>query len=516
MTASVAGRTAKALVTVGAAAAAILLLVPLGRAWKLAADLGHGWAAPLLIGYLLWERWPHRPAARPHPVSAAWWAALIAAAAAALPLRLLLTPYPLWPALKWAYTALLIAVALAGAWLLAGRPGVRWLGGPLILLAAALPWESELESHFIYPLREGMAGLTAEVSNLLGHPAIAAGTSVRLGHGWVGVDEACGGIRSLEASIMLALFFGEWLRFRWPRRLALVAAGILAALLGNFLRILFLSLRAAAGTAAFFAAHDAAGWLALSFSLALTGLLAWRWARADRTSTKDGPATRIIRPSGPPSPATACWILAAAALLACDEGVARAWYARGTAAAAAIPQWTARLPKDLPAFRPATLTEEDRAMLVPDSYFAGSWPAGDENLASAYYIEWQGGQVARFVPFLHNPTVCLPLAGCELQATLDDIAVPSPAGELSFHNYIFRRAGEDLAVAFIVWDPSRDRPLTPAAESALDRFGWLRQRWQEVREGRADQPAQLLSVAVSGAEAETKLRVILTQLVVGP
>ena len=37
------------------------------------------------------------------------------------------------------------------------------------------------------------------------------GTSVRLGNGWVGVDDACGGIRSLQACVMIGLFFGEWM-----------------------------------------------------------------------------------------------------------------------------------------------------------------------------------------------------------------------------------------------------------------------------------------------------------------
>ena len=178
---------------------------------------------------------------------------------------------------------------------------MRWLGGPLIILAAALPWGNQLEQHLIYPLREAMAAMTAEVSNLLGRPAIAAGTSVRLGSGWVGVDEACGGIRSLEASVMLALFFGEWLRFSWRRRTALVGLGVLAALLGNFLRILFLSQRAGDGAAAFVAAHDAAGWLALAFSLALIGL-----ARAAGRAPRRAPGRRLayptIRYNGPVSP----------------------------------------------------------------------------------------------------------------------------------------------------------------------------------------------------------------------
>ena len=38
-----------------------LLLVPLSAAWKLSPDAGHGWAVPMLMGYLYWERWSERP-----------------------------------------------------------------------------------------------------------------------------------------------------------------------------------------------------------------------------------------------------------------------------------------------------------------------------------------------------------------------------------------------------------------------------------------------------------------------
>ena len=88
-------------------------------------------------------------------------------------------------------------------------------------------------------------------------------------------------------------------------------------------------------------------------------------------------------------------------------------------------------------------------------------------------------------------------------------------GELRFHAYIFRRAGEELAVAFTVWDTSRGRPLERAADTSgwLD---WLRNRWTEVREAREDQPAQLLSLAVNGPDARRRLEPILTGLIVQP
>jgi hypothetical protein len=159
----------------------------------------------------------------------------------------------------------------------------------------------------------------------------------------------------------------------------------------------------------------------------------------------------------------------------------------------------------------AGLTQEAREMLLPDRYVAGSWAIGINTAASAFYIEWDKGQVARFVPFLHNPTVCLPLAGCELEATLGDFTVPWAGGEIPFHLYLFRRAGERLAVAFTVWDTSRGRPLTKADTQTWR--DWFLDRWTEVREARADQPAQVLSVAITGPEGESRLASLLQRLI---
>jgi exosortase len=489
-----------------------LLLAPLFVAWQQSADLGHGWAAPLLIGYLYWERWPLRPPARGLTgLGWGWWPAAGAVALAALPLQLLLIPYPLWPALLWAYALLMAAIALAAAWLVAGWPGVRWLGGPLIVLAGALPWPAQLDVTLIQPLRQAMAATAAEISTILGQPALAAGTGLELGRGWVGVDEACGGIRSLQASVMIALFFGEWLRFSPGRRAALVALGAAAAVFGNFIRVIFLALRASGGAAAIAAAHDAAGWLALTLSLGLTGLLAWFWH--SRRNAPSGAARTPARAPAPPGGRLAwTWLGFVAALLASGEAGARAWFAQGAAIEAKVPQWTAHLPEREGSFHGESLSDQGQEMLRPDSFVAGDWKIAQDQSVSAYYVEWRQGQAARFVPFLHNPTVCLPLAGCELERSLGVIPVRWAGGEIPFNAYLFRRAGEELAVAFVVWDTVRGHPLEKAAAIG-SRSAWFGSRWADVREARQHQPAQLLSVAISGAGAQDRLVPVIESLI---
>lgn len=489
-----------------AAVVAVVFAAPLSATWSAAPDLGHAWVVPLLMAYLWWERWNERPLLAPARVSSPLlWIGALVLVALHLGIRLFLTPFPLWPAALFAYTLVLAIAILAPAWLVAGRAGLRWIAGPLLLLPGALPVPTAIENAIVLPLRETWAALAAEVSNLLGQPAFAFGTSLRVGQAWVGVDEACGGIRSLQACILAGLFLGEWLRFSLARRALLLVAAIAAALVGNFLRVLFLSLRAAEGPDALAAAHDPAGWLAMAFSLLATGWLASHW-NGYKLPAQQPPAPRRA-PAAPLPRALRFSIAAVAALLLVNEALTRAWYAFGRRTIADVPQWTAEFPEKRPSFRPYSLSDHAREILRPDVFHAGSWRDENRRLISAYYIEWNSGQVARSIPFLHNPTVCLPAAGCELVDTLAPFEISTPCGTIPFHAYKFRRAGEDILVAFTIWDSSRGRPLV--APEISSRATWWSAQWHEVKEARQHQPAQLLSIVV---EADSSLEVLKTAL----
>lgn len=466
-----------------------LWLVPLTESWQKAPDLGHAWAVPLLMGYLWWERWAERPATIARTsLRFGWWLLAFAIVTLALPLRLLLTPFPVWPQLLFLFTSLYASVALAAAWLIGGRQGVKWIAGPMILSVAALPLPGVVESMIIMPLRIGMAALAADLSNLFGQPALASGTSIQLARTWVGIDEACGGIRSLQACILIGLFFGEWYRFSLPRRIMLIGAAVLAALLGNFGRIMFLAFRADAGSSSVESAHDIAGWLAMIASLALTGILAWRWAGYT------WPQQRIIPRPGTSTSVGWIWFATITAALALEDVATRWWYVQGEDKRPSAPQWTVDFPTTNPSFRDEPLPKVAREVLRPDHYIAGKWTHVGGS-ASAYYIEWIQGQAARSAPFDHNPTVCLPLAGCELMETLPFINVPWTAGPIPFRAYKFRRAGELLLVAFVIWDPVGGRPLTQE-RVAHSRREWWALQWTEVQHARQHQPAQLLTVTL--------------------
>jgi exosortase len=406
---------------------------------------------------------------------------------------LLLTPYPIWPAALALFTITVLGAVLSGAWLLAGADGLRWTAGPLVILLAVLPAPSVVDSTLIAPMREGMATFAAEVCNLLGRPAVASGTSVRLASSWVGIDEACGGIRSLQACLMIALFFGEWFRFSLTRRVALVLAGCSAAILGNGGRVIFLSLRANINPAAVESAHEIAGWTAMGMSVLATGWLAWVWGGRHLPASR-----RVPRPNVPRATPVLRWATAVAAGFVVSAFAVHSWFAHGAKKQRLQAQWTAELPENAPSFRKEGLADAAREMLRPDVYTAGTWIGRDGQRRAAYFIEWQRGQVARSTPFLHNPTVCLPLAGCELVRPLGVVEARWSGGTIPFHAYVFRQMSAEMTVAFAIWDNARARPL----EAPLPGWrNWIEAQWRDIREAREHQPAQIFTFAVLDSAA---------------
>ncbi|HLP24487.1 MAG TPA: hypothetical protein VK477_02330, partial [Acidobacteriota bacterium] len=118
-------------------------------------------------------------------------------------------------------------------------------------------------------------------------------------------------------------------------------------------------------------------------------------------------------------------------------------------------------------------------------------------------------------PFLHNPTVCLPLAGCDLVDSLGVLNVDWRGLTVPFHVYKFKRVNSEMAVAFVIWDPSRIQPLEQATHASWSE--WLASRWRDVAEAREHQPAQLFTVAIDWTpDASRRLEQLIGQLLTTP
>jgi len=251
--------------------------------WRSLVDYQYGWIVLLLTGFLVWERLPTRPL-KDRPVSLAKG---LLVALAGMPLVAVGELYRIGVARTPASSMALslgVAFILSANLLVAGGPKTfRHFLFPLAFFFLAVPIPKIIWNPVVFSLQSLITWLNVETLNLIGVPAVRIGHVIQLPRTTVGVDEACSGIRSLQSSLMAALFVGDLMLKRPGWKLVFLVAGVILAMAGNFLRSLYLSLTAnRSGADALKAVHDTAGWSVLVFTAAGVILLAWWFTRTEQ------------------------------------------------------------------------------------------------------------------------------------------------------------------------------------------------------------------------------------------
>lgn len=250
--------------------------------WRNNPDLQFGWIVVLLCGYLFWEAWQTRPEVNWKPRA---WAVLIGLAGLGL-----LFVVQIYQAFLGANAASTVGLALgvmliivANLGVVFGWAGIRDFGMPFVFILIAMPMPSAVQGPVVGGLQSLVARFNVELLNLIGIPAQQVGSLIHLPNGTVGIDEACSGVRSLQSTIMAAIFIGYVALKRNSLRMVLFGAGVVLAIVGNIGRSLYLSLMAHwRGLDAIEKVHDAAGWSVLAFTAAGVILLSWMISRAER------------------------------------------------------------------------------------------------------------------------------------------------------------------------------------------------------------------------------------------
>lgn len=254
--------------------------------WASLVEYHFGWIVVMLAVYLVWERWPTRPL---QDEPAAFGLNLLMAAAGSICVaigelyRIGIARTPS------SSMALSIGCALFVAAMVRGLHGPRTLRHflfPLLFFFIAVPIPKSLWNPIVLGLQTFVAILNVETLGLLGIPAERHAHVIQLPNATVGVDEACSGVRSLQSSIMAALFIGDLTLRRTGWKVFFALGGIALAIAGNFARSLYLSTTAYRhGTEALKAIHDTAGWSVLAFTACGLVLLAMLVGRLEALTT---------------------------------------------------------------------------------------------------------------------------------------------------------------------------------------------------------------------------------------
>lgn len=254
----------------------------LSHHWAALVEYRFGWIVVMLAAYLAWERWPTRPVARPGERTG--WALLLGVVGMVLVLLAELYRIGLARTPTQAMLFSLGGAAFVVAHLLAltGWERTRHFLFPVLFFFVAVPIPKIVWNPVVFGLQSLVTFLNVEALNLLGIPAVQQAHVIRLPNTTVGVDEACSGVRSLQSSIMAALFIGDLTLRRAGWKVFFLFAGVALAVVGNFGRSLYLSLTAhRAGAEALKAVHDSAGWSVLLFTAAGIAALAWAVTRLE-------------------------------------------------------------------------------------------------------------------------------------------------------------------------------------------------------------------------------------------
>ena len=474
--------------------------------WAINPQYSYGFAVPLLAAALLWRRWPTRPEAQPDArVNVGW---LAGALGLLLPLRLIEEANPEWRLMLWLHALLLIAFTLAVAQRVGGGAWRRHFAFPILFLLVAVPWPVMLEQVVIQNLMRGVAGVTVELAGLANISALRHGNVIELSQGLVGVDEACSGVRSVQTTLMVALFLGELYLFTAARRAVLVLAGVLVALPANVGRTFFLVWVAAnRGFDAMHRAHDGAGMIVISLVLPML----WGVALLLQKTAVKNFHTRSA------TTASERWLnWRSAGLLLSFAGFAEIgtelWYRAHERDSVVRTRWTVAWPTAANGFAELEISDTACAMLRCDLGRGVSWLDARANQWRMFFLRWEPGHNSAQLAKGHTPDICLPGTGHQLRMEHAHARLEVQGVPLEFRHYEFGAGTRTLFVFYCLWE---DRAAQPSGGLAED--GTQSSRLAAVRAGRRNLGQQVLELAVEGPltpeESLAALREQLTLLI---
>jgi len=483
-----------------------LLIYQLGAQWSVFEQYHYGWSVPFLCLYLLWRR-SRTPAAggrkpeagdrRNLPSSIFYLpVALLALLYAAT--RLLHEANPVWRLTSWLWSLEIVGFTLCFVYIAGGLAWLRRFAFPIAFFLVAVPWPSGLENDVVQSLMRLNTGITVELLGLSAVPAIQHGNVIQISNGMVGIDEACSGIRSLQATLMISLFLGEVFRLRARWRVLLVFGGFLAAFGFNVIRTFLLTRVAASkGMAAIASWHDPAGVTILVGCFLCLWLAAWKMR--DRNVVKmEGPGAETV--SHLPvlrnlALGLGCWLVLV-------EAGTEFWFRAHEQPKGAALEWSPNWPRRNPSFELADLPPQVRAELLFDQGASGRWRQPDGTQWQVFYLRWLPvrslyGRVKVSLAKSHNPEVCLQAVGMKMIRELAPVSLDTGKGfSIGFRRYLFDADGQMIHVFFSV----EEQMEAGGSPGFLRMTAWGRLR--AALAGSRNYGQRTLEIAISGFERE--------------
>ena len=436
--------------------------------------------------------------------------------------RLIQEANPEWRFVTWA-----LAVEVAGLtvllWSISDTIASRsnTTQSPLVSVFAcafffvALPWPTVVERPVVGALTSAVSWCAAELLALLGIPALAHGHLIEVRSGFLGIEEACSGIRSFQASLALGLFFGELFQLKKLRRFILVLAGVLFALCLNLVRTGCLAIIAARnGVKALTNCHDFFGvMLPLMGFVGIWCLALWLPTPGDHAAPNLSFKLNVQRLArfGHLPARSAIFPLALGVWILFVEIGTEIWYRLGEQRLPPAISWRIHLPQHIQGFRELPLPGATRQILRFDEGQNVTWSEDNGLRWQAIFLRWDPGRVSRCLARNHTPEDCLPAAGAKPLGNPVLQIVRVRGLEMPFRVYSFTSEEGLACVFYCLWE---DRAVLRVFNSQWASYST---RLAAVLAGQRNLGQRSLELVLRGAEnpeaAQRALQGLLEQII---
>ena len=345
----------------------------------------------------------------------------------AIPLRVIEEANPDWRVLNYYFglQAILVTALVIDGW--GGRSWLRHFAFPLLFPLVAIPWPSEIESDLIQGLQRCVAALGVEGASWMGWSAWQSGNLIVLPQGVVGINEACSGIRSLQSSLMISFFLGDYFQLSTARRWLLIAFAFVLNVLRAFLLMAMMALH---GSETLMKFHDPAG-----VTIALGNLLLLYIAANFLAGGEPIPANPVPRQDRGLSFSLRLGVILLAAWVGA-ELFNQGWYLWHERNTVPAPAWTLRWPPPRAGFQDLEIDESARSLLRYNQGLHGKW--NDQFQWQIFFFAWDPGGSAADLARSHHPDICLPAIGLVMKEDLGVDPMEINGVALAMNRYIFQ------------------------------------------------------------------------------
>ncbi|MCH6258372.1 exosortase/archaeosortase family protein [Puniceicoccaceae bacterium K14] len=438
----------------------LILYIQLSYSWGGDSSYSYGWLVGPMTFFLLWQRLFREKRKMDGQFHFGGAFICIGTLILAVLSSVLIEVNPFWRLPLWSATLSLIGTSLSLLYLIGGRAWVVNSIIPFVFLLTMVPWPTFVERPVILKLTGAVSYFVVEVLQLLEYPAIAYGNVIRVGELLVGVEEACSGIKSLQALLMMALFVGEFWRLKFAGRWILLVWAVALTMTFNFARALSLSLIVLRGGGDLFDKwHDTLGYLALGGGMLALFFVASKLSSASEENVNekrscDSEKCRVIP----------FWFAAVLFILAISPpALSKLWYDDSLQESVPLYNWyyefgttefevgysirEEEVPKrvsDILAFDYGTrlvLTSPDSTFHVEGWYYGYTGERKSDSLGA----------------FAHSPNVCMQATGAIQVGDGVDFPIDVGSFDMPFKHFVFEMPDETIMQVFwCLWDDIYD------------------------------------------------------------